>query len=203
MTAWTLVLAASALGALSFFEPCTIATHTLFSVRAHARPWPDCCRELLTLWLTRSLLSVGLLLLALTITAPPDWGIYVPSVILTVMATVYIISRFQYIPVPHLEFHKLIPGNVRLPHAVQLGLTLPACTLPLFIIVLGITITLDSYALALMGGLLFAGLFTLPTAVTSVMGLSEAGQRFLGVSALATPYITAALMYGVAIYLLF
>ena len=203
MTAWTLVLAASALGALSFFEPCTIATHTLFSVRAHARPWPGCCRELLTLWVTRSLLSVGLLLLALTITAPPVWGTYVPSVILTVMATVYIVSRFQYIPVPHLEFHKLIPGNARLPHAVQLGLTLSACTLPLFIIVLGITITLDSYALAVMGGLLFAGLFTLPTAVTSVTGLSGAGQRFLKVAALTTPYITAALMVGAAIYLLF
>ena len=203
MTAWTLVLAASALGALSFFEPCTIATHTLFSVRAHAHPWPGCCRELLTLWVTRSLLSVGLLLLALTITAPPVWGTYVPSVILTVMATVYIVSRFQYIPVPHLEFHKLIPGNARLPHAVQLGLTLPACTLPLFIIVLGITITLDSYALTVMGGLLFAGLFTLPTAVTSVTGLSEAGQRFLKVAALTTPYITAALMVGAAIYLLF
>ena len=203
MTAWTLVLAASVLGALSFFEPCTIATHTLFSVRAHARSWPGCCRELLMLWATRSLLTVGLLLLALAMSEPPAWGAYVPSVILTVMATVYIVSRFQYIPVPHLEFHKLIPGSTRLPHAVQLGLTLPACTLPLFIIVLGETITLDSYALAVMGGLLFSGLFTLPTAVTSVTGLSEAGQRFLKVSALATPYITAALMVGAAIYLLF
>ena len=202
MTAWTLVLVASALGALSFFEPCTIATHTLFSVRAHARPWPGCCRELLTLWLTRSLLVVGLLLLALAITTPPVWVAYVPSVTLTIMATVYIVSRFQYIPVPHLAFYKLIPGSTRLPHAMQLGLTLPACTLPLFIIVLGITITLDSYALAIMGGLLFAGLFTLPTAVTSVTGLSAAGQRFLKISALATPYITAALMYGAAIYLL-
>lgn len=203
MTDWTLVLAASVLGALSFFEPCTIATHTLFSVRAHVRPWPGRARELLMLWATRSLLTVGLLLLALAMSEPPAWGAYVPSVILTVMATVYIVSRFQYIPVPHLEFHKLIPGSTRLPHAVQLGLTLPACTLPLFIIVLGETITLDSYALAVMGGLLFSGLFTLPTAVTSVTGLSEAGQRFLKVSALATPYITAALMVGAAIYLLF
>jgi cytochrome c-type biogenesis protein len=203
MTAWTLVLASSVLGALSYFEPCTIATHTLFSVRAHARPWPGCCRELLTLWVTRSLLTVGLLLLALAMSEPPAWGTYVPSVILTVMATVYIVSRFQYIPVPHLEFHKLIPGSTRLPHAVQLGLTLPACTLPLFIIVLGVTITLDSHVLAVVGGLAFAGLFTLPTAVTSVTGLSEAGQRFLRISALATPYITAVLLYGAAAYLLF
>jgi cytochrome c-type biogenesis protein len=202
MTALALIASASVLGLLAFFEPCTIATHTLFSARAHARPWPDCCRELLTLWIARSLLAVGLLLLAVAAAAPPRWGGYFPGVILAVMATVYVVSRFQYLPVPHLEFHRLIPGGGRLPHAVQLGLTLPACTLPLFIILAGMAITLDSYRLAIVGGLLFAGLFTLPTAVTSVTGLTSAGQRFLKCSALSTPYITAALLYGAAAYLL-
>jgi cytochrome c-type biogenesis protein len=158
---------------------------------------------LLTLWATRSLLAVGLLLFALVVTEPPAWGTYVPGVILTVMASVYIVSRFQYIPVPHLEFHRLVPGYARLPQAAQLGLTLPACTLPLFVIVLGVTVTLDSYALAVTGGVLFASLFTLPTAVTAVTGLSAAGQRFLKASALTTPYITGVLLYGAAAYLLF
>jgi len=202
MTASTLFLAAVVLGALSFFEPCTIATHTLFSARSHARAWPGCCRELVRLWLARSLLTVGLLLLAVAVSTPPQWGAYLPSVILALMATVYIVSRFLYIPVPHLEFHRLIPGGARLPHAVQLGLTLPACTLPLFVIVLGLAITLDSYPLAVVGGLLFASLFTLPTVVTAVTGLSTAGQRFLKVSATATPYITGVLLYGAAAYLL-
>jgi cytochrome c-type biogenesis protein len=202
MTASILVLAAAVLGALSFFEPCTIATHALFSVRVHSSAWPGGCRELLLLWVTRSLLTVGLLLLALTLTEPPAWGAYVPSAILAIMATVYIVSRFQYIPVPHLEFHKLVPGGARLPHAARLGLTLPACTLPLFVIVLGMAITLDSHGIAVAGGLLFAGLFTLPTAVASVTGLTGAGQRFLRVSALATPYVTAGLLYGSAVYLL-
>jgi len=99
MTGMTLAVTAAVLGALSFFEPCTIATHTLFSVRAHARPWPGCCRELLTLWATRSLLAVGLLLLAVTLTTPPDWSGVLPSAILATMATLYIVSRFLYIPV--------------------------------------------------------------------------------------------------------
>jgi cytochrome c-type biogenesis protein len=198
-----LVVTASVLGALSFFEPCTIATHTLFSARAHARAWPDGCREILFLWVTRSALAVGLLLLAVMASAPPSWGGYLPSVILAAMATVYIVSRFLYIPVPHLELHRLVPGGPRLPHAVQLGLALPACTLPLFLIVLGLTITLDSYALAVLGGLLFASLFTLPTAVTSLTGLSVAGRRFLKASTAATPYVTGALLYGTAAYLLF
>ena len=203
MTAPILLVTASVLGLLSFFEPCTIATHTLFSARAHARTAPACCRELIVLWLTRSLLVVGLLVVAVVLTTPPDWGAALPSIILAVMASVYIVSRFVYIPVPHLAFHKILPGGARLPQAVQLGLTLPACTLPLFVIVLGLSVTLDSYPLAVAGGLLFAGLFTLPTAVTVVTGLSAAGQRFLKASAFATPYITGVLLYGAAAYLLF
>ena len=203
MTASILFVSAALLGTLSFFEPCTIATHTLFSARVHARAWPECCRGLLLLWATRSLLAVVLLLLAVAVSAPPNWGDYLPSAILTTMATLYIVSRFLYIPVPHLEFHRLVPGYARLPQAAQLGLTLPACTLPLFVIVLGVTVTLDSYALAVTGGVLFASLFTLPTAVTVVTGLSAAGQRFLKASALATPYITGVLLYGAAAYLLF
>ncbi|MEK7815876.1 MAG: hypothetical protein AAB294_03545 [Pseudomonadota bacterium] len=203
MTALALVATASVLGLLSFFEPCTIATHTLFSARAHAWARPACCHELLVLWATRSLLASGLLALAVLLTPPPSWGAVLPSVILAVIASVYVISRSVYLPVPHLEFHRLVPGHVRLPPAVRLGLTLPACTLPLFVIVLGMAITLDSYALAVAGGLLFAAFFTLPTAITAVVGLSVAGQRFLKASALATSYLTAGLLYAAAAYFLF
>lgn len=202
MTAAVLVATASVLGLLAFFEPCTIATHTLFSVRAHARPWLVCRRELFVLWFTRSLLVAGLLAVAVLLTPSPAWGAVLPSVILAVMASVYIVSRFVYLPVPHLKFHRLLPDGVRLPSAVRLGLTLPACTLPLFAIVLGMAITLDSYALAVTGGLLFASLFTLPTAVAAVVGLSAAGRRFLKASALATSYLTAGLLYAAAVYLL-
>jgi len=203
VTASILFVTAAVLGTLSFFEPCTIATHTLFSARVHARAWPVCCRELALLWATRSLLAVGLLLLTVAVSMPPSWSGYLPSSILATLATLYIASRFLYIPVPHLEFHRLLPGSARRPQAIQLGLTLPACTLPLFVIVLGLTVTLDSYPLAVAAGLLFATLFTLPTAVTAVTGLSSAGQRFLKASALATPYITGGLLYGAAAYLLF
>lgn len=202
MTATALIAAASVLGLLSFFEPCTIATHTLFSARAHARARPACCRELAALWLTRCLLVTGLLTVAVLLTPPPAWGGVLPSVILAVIASVYVVSRFAYVPVPHLEFHRLLPDGPRLPAAVRLGLTLPACTLPLFVIVLGMAITLDSYTLAILGGLLFATLFTLPTAIAAAVGLSAAGQRFLKVSALATSYVTAGLLYAAAVYLL-
>lgn len=201
MNAPVLLAAAAMLGALSFFEPCTIATHTLFSARSHAESRRRCCEGLMALWMSRSLLAVGLLVLAVLVTPPPQWGTIMPSLALVGMASVYLISRVLYIPVPHLEFHKLLPGGQKLPHAAQLGLTLPACTLPLFAIVLALAITLDSPAVAVIAGVLFASLFTLPTAIAALTGLSAGGRRFLHASAVATPFITAALLFGAAIYL--
>jgi cytochrome c-type biogenesis protein len=198
-----MVLAAAAvLGALSFFEPCTIATHTLFSVRSHARRGPGCGRELLALWGARSLLSVALLFVPLALTTPFRFGACFPSVALAVIASVYLVSRFVYIPVPHLEFWKLLPGGAVYPQAVKLGLTLPACTLPLFIIVAVVTAAHGSWLTALAAGLLFASLFTAPTAATALLGVSESSRRFLNGAARATPYITAVLLYGAAVYLL-
>lgn len=202
MTAPVVLALAMVLGALSFFEPCTIATHTLFSVRAHARRGLVSARELLSLWAARSLLSSVLLLVIVAVVGPLRFEAQFAGTALAVIASVYLVSRFVYIPVPHLEFWKLHPGGRTLPQAVQLGLTLPACTLPLFIIVTAATAILGSWQVAFGAGLLFATLFTAPTAVGVFFGVSESGRRFLHRAAQATPYITAALLYGVAIYLL-
>ena len=145
----TLVVAAMTLGLLAYFEPCTIATHTLFSARLNKEPRFGCCQRLMTVWLARSVLLSGLLALAVLLTTPPHWGPYLPSVILALMATVYIVSRLTYLPIPHIAFYKLLPGGRDFPQALQLGLTIPACTIPLFLITAGIAITVDSLWLAM------------------------------------------------------
>ena len=196
-----LLISAMSLGLLAFFEPCTIATNTLFSVRAH-RDDKHCCKSLLTVWLVRSLLMSTLLTLAVMLTTPPQWGPWLPSIILTVMAVLYLVSRYIYIPVPHLEFHRLLPGHHKLPHAIQLGLTLPACTLPLVVIIVGMAITVDSVPIAILAGILFASLFTLPMVVSSITGVHEDGRELLNRAAIGSPWLTAALLIGTALFLL-
>ena len=199
----TVFLASAALlGLLAFFEPCTIATHTLFAARAHGQPRTACCQSLLAVWLTRSALLIVLLVSAVLAIPPLIWGPYLPSIILAVMAVVYIVSRFTYIPVPHLEFFKLLPGGRSLPHAVQLGLTLPACTLPLFVVVAALAVTVNSVGIALVAGLLFATLFTAPMVVTSFKGVHSDGRELLNRAARGSPYLTAVLLFGAALYLL-
>ena len=197
-----LLASAALLGLLAFFEPCTIATHTLFSARSHRVGGAQRYHGLLSIWLTRSLLLIGLFTGAVALTEPPAWGPYTPSYILAVMATVYIVSRFVYLPVPHLAFHRLLPGGKRLPASIRLGLTLPACTLPLVIVVTGIAISADSLPLAMAAGLLFATLFTLPMVLTSLKGLHANGVDLLQRAATASPFLTAFLLYGLALALL-
>jgi len=197
-----LLVSAALLGLLAFFEPCTIATHTLFSVRAHQQAGRHCCQNLLTVWLSRVVLLILLFVIIVLVTEPPVWGGYLPSIILSAIALVYIASRFMYIPIPHLEFFRLLPAGKSLPFAVQLGMTLPACTIPLFAIVAGIAASVDSVAFAALAGLLFGSLFTLPMAVSSWLGLHESGLELLNRTARASPYLTAVLLFGAALYLL-
>lgn len=197
-----LLIAAATLGALAFFEPCTIATHTLFTARIHQQSKSSCCQSVFAVWIARSVLLTSLLGLLVWASPAPVWGPYWPSLILALMATVYLVSRLVYIPIPHLAFHLLLPGGKRLPQAIQLGLTLPACTIPLFIVVAGLAMNVDSMGFALVAGLLFASFFTLPMALAAFKGVHADGLAFLNRAARGSPYFTAVLLYGGALYLL-
>lgn len=197
-----LLLTAALLGLLAFFEPCTIATHTLFSVRLNQVIDNKYRFEnLLAVWLSRTALLIGIFLLAVWLISTPLWSAYTPGIILTIMAMIYLVSRFLYIPIPHLEFFKLIPGGKRLPYAIHLGLTLPACTLPLVIVTAGMAIVLDSMMMAVVAGFLFSTMFTLPMLVTSYKGVNDAGKQLLNRAAKGSPYVTAILLVTMALYL--
>ena len=197
-----LVVGALLLGLLAFFEPCTIATHTLFSARLHRQPTPSCCRSLAFVWIARSLLLMGLMLLAVRLIPPPRWQSWLPGVALMLMSALYVLSRYAYIPVPHLEFFRLLPGGSRLPESLRLGLTLPACTLPLVLVVGGLVVSLGSVELALLAGLLFATMFTLPMLFAAARGVDERQRHVFGFFANNAPWLTALLLLGGAAWLL-
>lgn len=190
-----LLVTAAGLGLLAFFEPCTIATHTLFAARcshdaAHRRR-----AALAQLLLSRSALLAGLFGTAAAIGLD---GLSAPqaALMLGIIGTVYLVTRRIYLPVPHLEFFRLIPGGRRLPQALRLGLTLPACTLPLVAVVGVIAALGQRIDLAVWAGLAFAGMFSLPTVWDSQHGLNAAHLAFLGKAAGASPYVTALLLWG-------
>ena len=196
-----LLVSAAMLGALAFFEPCTIATHTLFAARTQRESGGPCCKGLLQVWLARSVL-VTLPLLALNALVPtPDWSPQVAASILSMMGAIYLLSRSVYLPIPHLELYKLLPGGRQWPAAIRLGLTLPACTLPLYVVVAGLSVVNGSLPAALFAGLLFATLFTLPTALTVFSTLSAGQRGWLVKAATVTPILTAALFFAAALTL--
>lgn len=159
-----------------------------------------CCQSLFAVWLSRSLLMVGLFTLAVFFIETPKWGAYTPSIILVVMAALYLVSRFVYIPIPHLAFFKLLPFAKQLPYSIQLGLTLPACTLPLVIVTAGMAVTLGSVSFAAIAGLLFASLFTLPMIIATYKGIHDDAKQLLNHAAKGSPYLTAVLLLGLQLY---
>ncbi len=197
-----LLLTAVTLGVLAFFEPCTIATHTLFAVRAHQKSLPTRMVDIALIWVSRSFLLVILFVVATLLTDAPEVNAITASVVLTVMASVYLISRKVYIPVPHLEFFRLLPFSSRLPDSVKLGLTAPACTLPLLVILIVLVVSVNSLPMAIYSALLFATLFNVPILIAAITGINESGKDFLSKAANGTPYLTAVLLFSATAYLL-
>jgi len=197
-----LIFTAAALGALAFFEPCTIATHTIFAVRAHGKNPASRLLDIFGIWLVRSLLLILLFTLATQLTDTPDIDTTTAGMVLVVMASVYLISRKIYIPVPHLEFFRLLPYSAKLPDAVRLGLTAPACTLPLLVILIVLVVSVNSFAWSITAAVLFATLFSVPIFIATITGINESGRDFLSRAASGAPYLTAVLLFAAASYLL-
>ena len=194
----TLLTIAAVLGLLAFFEPCTIATHTLFAVRLSRETVQRRGLALAELVLSRTLLLMVIFSIAAWV-GLDGISTAIAMTMLGVIGTIYLISRKIYLPVPHIEFFYLIPGHASLPQGVKLGLTLPACTLPL-VLVVGVTSALTYRPdMAMLAGFIFAGMFSLPTLWDSTHKLDAVHRAFLGKAANLSPYLTTLLLWSGAL----
>ena len=193
-----LLASASVLGLLSFFEPCTIATHTLFAVRANLDTASNRRRALAQLVLSRALL-LSLLFGCVAAIGLEQLAQKTAMLMLGMFGLVYLITRKIYLPVPHLEFFRLLPKHDDLPQSYKLGLTLPACTLPLVAITGILSALTRQPGIAALAGLIFALMFTLPTLWESTHKFSAAHRDFLGHAARLSPYITTLLLWSGAL----
>lgn len=193
----TFMIASFLLGALAFFEPCTVATHTLFAARLNRASNRARWRELGALLATRAILLSFLFGGAALVRIPP----LLPKVAVALLGAaglIYLVSRVIYIPVPHLELFRVFGGGERLSRGAQLGLTLPACTLPLVLVVIVLSAIGGQVLAGVAAGLLFALMFSLPTLLESLFGFSPSSGRLLSLIASAAPYATAGALWGAA-----
>lgn len=196
-----LILSAAALGFLAFFEPCTIATHTLFAVRIYQDAVQQRRLALASLVFSRALMLMAIFGMAAWI-GLDGLPTAIAMAMLGVIGAIYLVSRKIYLPIPHIEFFHLIPGHARLSQALKLGFTLPACTLPL-VLVVGITAALSKRPdMAMLAGLIFAVMFSLPTLWCSSHKLDAAHRLLLGKAAQLSPIITALLLWSGALIIL-
>lgn len=195
-----LLTTAAILGFLAFFEPCTIATHILFAARAHRATPRQRSLALAQLMLARTGLLASIFGAAAAV-GLAAWPETVAMFMLGAIGLVYLVTRKIYLPVPHLEFFRLIPRHDGLSQGLQLGLTLPACTLPLVLIVGMLSALTRQPAVAVLAGFVFAAMFSLPTLWGCIHGLGAAARGFLGKAASLSPYITTALLWGAAFFL--
>ena len=193
-----LLITAAVLGFLSFFEPCTIATHTLFAVRASHDTSKRRWLALAQLTLSRTLLLMLLFGSAATI-GLAEVSANMAILMLVVIGLIYLLTRKIYLPVPHLEFFRLFPRYESLSQGYKLGLTLPACTLPLVLITAILSALSQQPPVAVLAGWEFAFMFSLPTLWDSTHKLNAAHRVFLTKAANLSPYLTTLLLWSSAL----
>ena len=125
----------------------------------------------------------------------PSWA---AMAMLGVIGLVYLVACKVYLPVPHLEFFRVFPLQDHLSQGLKLGLTLPACTLPLVVIVAVLSALTQRPAVAALAGVVFALMFTLPTLWGSAHGLGAGARALLAWAASLSPYLTTVLLWGAA-----
>ena len=195
-----LLSTAAILGLLAFFEPCTIATHALFAVRTSRQPAVQRWRILAELMLTRILLLAILLGGAAAI----GWASLTVNIVIGMLGgigLVYLITRKIYLPVPYLACYRLFPGHMSWSQAYRLGLTLPACALPLVLIVGVLAASIQRLDMATAAAMAFAVMFTLPTLWESTHPYTDAHRDFLDRAARISPYLTALMLWGAAYFI--
>lgn len=204
MSIW-LILSAASLGFLAFFEPCTIATHTLYAARTARQPRPERRRALCILLASRTILLLGIFMAAMGLVRAFGiaWRVENAAPVLLLIAIIYLLSRKVYLPIPHLESFRLWPRHQNFSPSLRLGLSLPACTLPLVAIVAAGCAYSRQWETAFLAAIIFSLSFTLPTFVESTLGLQGRINRFLDQAARLTPYLTAGLMTSGALLLWF
>lgn len=201
MEPWAILVFGIVLGALAFFEPCAIASNVLFTQYVQRISRRERFGQLGRMVLARIglLVALGFAVSALARAG----GIALPALFLPIayglFGLVYVVSRFVYIPVPHIRFHGIVPGaERRLAEGTKLGLTLPACTIPLAGALL---IALAGAARPILGAaamLFFAVFFSVPAFIYSFRPATPRTLRFLDRSARMTPYLTGLLFALVA-----
>ncbi|VAX23839.1 hypothetical protein MNBD_IGNAVI01-918, partial [hydrothermal vent metagenome] len=130
-----------------------------------------------------------------------EWKTVSPEIIFVILAAVYFISRYSYIPIPHIDFSFFLPSKLKEQDSIKLGVTLPACTIPLFIVVIGISLTVHTFTFALIAAVVYSVMFTLPTIVTVFKGASVKTRKIFGTTARITPFITSGLFLVTALIL--
>ena len=193
-----LLITAAGLGFLAFFEPCTIATHTLFAARLSHETVQQRRLALVKLMLSRTLLLMMIFGIAGWI-GLQAFSAGTAMTMLGVIGAIYLISRRIYLPVPHIAFFRMIPGHAHISQGIKLGLTLPACTLPLVLVVGVISALTRRPDVAALAGFIFAGMFSLPTLWNSTHTVNATHRAFLGNAANLSPYITTLLLWSGAI----
>lgn len=189
------------MGLLAFLEPCTIATYSINSVRLYHATTSEKTVAIVQLFILKFLFLLVLFsLLIYLFDAMTISNLFIIYTLL-VFASMFFLGKFIYFHIPHFEFFRLLPNSEKFSQSLKLSLSIPACNIPIIILLSFLVINTHSYGIAAWSAALFTFFYILPTLYFILRGSSSVSRQFLTSLGGFMPTFTSVLFLFISLYL--
>jgi cytochrome c-type biogenesis protein len=187
------------LGLLAFLEPCTIATYSINSARIHKLDDKEQAKNIFQLLFFKSILLM-IIFSAVTYLFSEVSTLFIGSVLI-LFSILFIVGQKVYFHIPHIDLYKLMPHSQKLSQTLKLSLSIPACNIPIIILLSLVLINAHSYPLAIISAIIYTFFYTLPTIYLIVVGFKTKTKELFSNLGTFMPSFTAFIFFIVALYL--
>jgi cytochrome c-type biogenesis protein len=201
MEVYQIILIPIAFGLLGFIEPCSIGANIIFlgylQSRKMGKVW-----EAIKFTITRALFLGLVGLLVGVVGQPMRTGTYSYSLLLgvgyVVLGLLGLWWSYRGTGLASLDLGRYLPREGTFPLGVIFGLTAPACSLPLFLALLGLGVV-EAAWVGFVSLFLFGLALSAPLVLISRSERAEEILRSLGTKAAKVPYVAALMLISVGV----
>lgn len=190
---------AALLGLLAFLEPCTIATYSMNSARIYKLSNAKKTQNIFYLLFIKSLILAGIFLAITSLFS--EVPLFFIGSVLVVFSIMYILGQKIYFHIPHIDIYRLLPNSKYFSQTLKLSLSIPACNIPIVILLSFVLINAHSYEIVIYSAIIYTFFYTLPTIYLVFKGFTDKSKLFFSALGTFMPPFTAFIFFILALYI--
>jgi cytochrome c-type biogenesis protein len=195
---WEIFILPLLFGLLGFIEPCSLGINSIFLARIHRFTKLHRIRESLLFAFVRafvlSLLGLGVAFVGTKVFTFQTFYFVILGAFYAMLGGAYIYTQYKKIYIPSLDFSRFAKKRNIFTLSVLFGLVIPACAIPLLLVLLGNAFAVDSLFQGFISLFIFGLGLSFPLVLFSFSNKSSNILKWISEKSSRVPYITGGLL---------